>query len=1541
MNNNNHLKTNSEENLNITKNQKFKSISRKFYVNTFFFSNFSQSEQFVSNVISTSKYTLLTFLPLALLYQYANFFNIFVLINTIISCIKQLSTVSPISAIVPFILVTLINLIKEGLEDYKKHKNDYEANNKKAILFKSPNFIDSKWSEIKVGNVLKINKEDIIPSDILVIKSSNKNGFCYMQTTNIDGETNLKPIEAIKQTNEIINDELHKMDKLFDFRNENCKIEVDNPNNFIYEINGTLFLNKDEKIIFDIKNVLLRGSRLKNVEYVYGIVLYTGIDTKILQNINHSSLKLSSVDKSINKVIVFIFVLRMFLIFVFMILQIFFRLKHLPNYETNELKWDYLFVYFNGKKENVFEGLKAFTSLFILTGAFLPISVIIMMHIIKAFQVFYIERCEENLQKEKGDKVKSLSNTLLEDLGMVKYILSDKTGTITKNELTFKACSIFTALFDDDEDENFSERLSISENITTSVNSKFEKSFNKNNLINRLILKDIPLEIKDMQGCDFNNQNEAIEQFLFNICINHDCIKEKETFEYQGNSPDEVTLVSAANELGYSFISRENGIITIEIKNLQNEKKRIRKFEILNKFDFTSTRQRSSIIVRDEFNLIFIYMKGSDSKIFQNINEYSIKNVLSKTKEHTDNFSKRGLRTLCYSFKRIDEIYYKKWKKNYENLKYEVIKNKNLEKNLVNIIEEIEKDQTLLGVTALEDKLQDNVKEDINSFIEAGINILMITGDKMDTAESIGYSCKLLDDDTEVFKIKETREVDKVIKRMEKIKEKINDLQNYLDNINNPNYNKIIIKDENFNNDDESNNQIKFFNSVNLDLNYKNFNFDNEILFEDNEINSNYFYNRGNKLSKKKNNKKVNQIEKMDSFISNTSILKYMIDNEQIKNNDIEYENLSIIKNNIKKPSFYNTEEFNFINKPSNITNNTNNNIKNDDKMSEFKYNDIINSSIDNLSIPDERIYIPQIYEKKNNNNNSNINLKKIENNKENEKIILTNDIKIELNDHKNKQNNNDYNNKVKKENNNTNNETKEKTKVSNREKMALPLSNNKFQLYFEKCQKFLSLLNNLDNYIPSLFKLPYIYGKTLNNKNSSSYSLKVKYSLIIQGDSIQTCMNEIQAQKLFWELILNCRSLICCRCSPLQKSKIVEFIKKNTNDIILAIGDGENDVNMIKAANVGIGLFGKEGYQAAYNADYSISQFKYLKRLLFVHGRFTIIKNSYFLYQFFFRNILYNGPLLLSLFYNGYSGSFYYDDYYNTAYNSFILILPLLIYTIFEEDINIEFNDYNKNEKKTLKYLLPDIYAETRDSLPFSVIKFFFIFIIGFILSFPLFFYTFYILKYGIRGKNGDVYSVLDSGSIIYFNCIFFHCINLFIDTHYYNWPIYSLYILQIILDILFFIVYEKMNTGNMLSGNLYEIFNSLHYWLLLFLELIIISLPFYLLRKFEFFFGGFIINRIKINKYDNNSKKEDKYKLYLPLYLKKFYKKKLEQISCAIKSVTKFKRIYQDIKNNNDKIEKRPTNEEENIVDQKMRKNVEEYINYKKKYQKKYQKK
>ena len=112
----------------------------------------------------------------------------------------------------------------------------------------------------------------------------------------------------------------------------------------------------------------------------------------------------------------------------------------------------------------------------------------------------------------------------------------------------------------------------------------------------------------------------------------------------------------------------------------------------------------------------------------------------------------------------------------------------------------------------------------------------------------------------------------------------------------------------------------------------------------------------------------------------------------------------------------------------------------------------------------------------------------------------------------------------------------------------------------------------------------------------------------------------------LFLDIISKCRTVICCRYAPIQKSEMVHFVKQNTINLgysTLAIGDGGNDVNMIKEASIGIGLFGKEGYQAAFNSDYAISKFKYLSRLLLYHGRFSLMRNSYFIYISFIKVLL------------------------------------------------------------------------------------------------------------------------------------------------------------------------------------------------------------------------------------------------------------------------------------------------------------------------------
>ena len=193
--------------------------------------------------------------------------------------------------------------------------------------------------------------------------------------------------------------------------------------------------------------------------------------------------------------------------------------------------------------------------------------------------------------------------------------------------------------------------------------------------------------------------------------------------------------------------------------------------------------------------------------------------------------------------------------------------------------------------------------------------------------------------------------------------------------------------------------------------------------------------------------------------------------------------------------------------------------------------------------------------------------------------------------------------------------------------KLSIPSDVKKFKDYFDFCEQKITEMEENNKKGLQIFRIKKLYPTFENS--SFEKKIKCKYSIIIEGESITTCMKEGESEKLFWELIKNSRSLICCRASPMQKCEIVNFIKNHTKDITLAIGDGGNDVNMIKASHVGIGLFGKEGYQAAYASDYAISQFKYLKQLIFLTGRFCLKRNSYFIYQYFFKNILFTLPQL------------------------------------------------------------------------------------------------------------------------------------------------------------------------------------------------------------------------------------------------------------------------------------------------------------------------
>ena len=1412
------IETEEKEN-NLKENQ------RKIYINTFTNNNFKQTQEFCNNKIRTSKYTLLTFLPIALFYQFNNAFNLFFLVTAIITAIPQISTITPVSAVAPFIVVLLISLIKEGIEDYRKYKNDKIANNSLSIIYKSPSFNEIKWYEMEVGNIIKIFKDEIIPADVLVIKTSHENGFCYLQTSNLDGETTLKPREAINYSQNKISLDNYSNDinSIFDCENNNCFIEIDQPNRNIYEAEGTIFF-RSEKFYFDIKNILLRGGRLKNTDFVYGIIVYSGKETKLMKNINRSSLKISIIDRKLNYIVLYILAICICLCIICTIIGSIWREKNIPNYEKNELKADYILFYYGKSKNDFLEIFRIFCANFITLNTFIPISIIIVNAVVKLLQSIVMEFLTPEYKKDPNDQVKCFSIQLLEEIGMIKYIFTDKTGTLTQNEMEFKACSIFTELFDD-ENENVSDInlpvinqfenniYTLNDSTNKSFKSKISKSFSLNNLINILSQRNIPINLKNVTNCPFNNQVEAIEEFFLNIILNHDVLTEKnnetDILDFQGANPDEVTLVTAASEIGFTFISREQNIIKIKIKNHSISQENEKKYEILQKFDFTSERQRSSIIVKDlSDNKIKLYVKGSDKKILSNINEFSKINILEKIKEDIDSFAKRGLRILCYSFKILDENSYKNWEKKYDELKYKSIKDKNLNSQLDKLIEEIETDTILLGVSALEDKLQDFVKDDIQSFIDAGINVWMITGDKMDTAESIGHSCKLFDESTEIFKIIESKDVNKVNNRMTEILGNIETINCELEEVHNKHINEINNNKINTSRENEvkENSLLIEHQSNVMQLRDNNINNINNNNINDNNINDN---NNNEIKIKKKNDDK--------SEINDLSIYKFMLNKNIFNNSDSKFEKLSIFEGKVKK-----------------------------------------------VPTSDSQKNIIQI--------------NKINNNK-NEKELET-----PIGKTKNIEDERDHNEPNK--------------------KLSIPSDVKKFKDYFDFCEQKITEMEENNKKGLQIFRIKKLYPTFENS--SFEKKIKCKYSIIIEGESITTCMKEGESEKLFWELIKNSRSLICCRASPMQKCEIVNFIKNHTKDITLAIGDGGNDVNMIKASHVGIGLFGKEGYQAAYASDYAISQFKYLKQLIFLTGRFCLKRNSYFIYQYFFKNILFTLPQLWLCFYSCFNGTNIFDDWYYMGFNSFVTVVPVAARAISEEDYDPDFVKFKNSEKKILHYLIPNIFKEYRDSIPFNLVKFFIIFFIGIIASLPIFFVPYFVCKLGIRNNDGSTFCFWDISVVVFFTIIFIHFYMVFSDTLFYDYFILLFYSIQIIIDVLFFIIYNSIKLDVDINGDLYVFLGNGTFWLSVILSCSIILIPFFILRRAEFFFGGFIVDMIKQNKFE-------------PYYIQKFYQKKIEQMTRVMRSLTKFRKIYRN-ENNIDVAH-------DNFADQQMRKVVDEY--------------
>uniref|UniRef100_A0A8C3SAJ8 P-type ATPase N-terminal domain-containing protein n=1 Tax=Chelydra serpentina TaxID=8475 RepID=A0A8C3SAJ8_CHESE len=253
--------------------------------------------QYASNCIQTSKYNIVTFLPVNLFEQFQEVANTYFLFLLILQLIPQISSLSWFTTIVPLVLVLTITAVKDATDDYFRHKSDNQVNNRQSQVLINGTLRQEQWMNVRVGDIIKLENNHFVAADLLLLSSSEPHGLCYIETAELDGETNMKVRQAIPVTSE-----LGDIGQLAQFDGE---VICEPPNNKLDKFSGTLYW-KENKYPLSNQNMLLRGCMLRNTEWCFGLVVFAGPDTKLMQNSGRTKFKRTSIDRLMNTLVLWV-----------------------------------------------------------------------------------------------------------------------------------------------------------------------------------------------------------------------------------------------------------------------------------------------------------------------------------------------------------------------------------------------------------------------------------------------------------------------------------------------------------------------------------------------------------------------------------------------------------------------------------------------------------------------------------------------------------------------------------------------------------------------------------------------------------------------------------------------------------------------------------------------------------------------------------------------------------------------------------------------------------------------------------------------------------------------------------------------------------------------------------------------------------------------------------------------------------------------------------------------------------------------------------
>ena len=702
--------------------QKVNTNSRRLVV----FRNTEDNVTYWSNKEENHKYNILFFLPVVIFNQFRQFGNFFYLLMSASQFIPIFKVGFLFTYISPLGMVVFFSMLKELIDDIKRRLQDKKINSTTVTTLKIDKNntyevlkIKKAAADLKIGDIIELKKDSRVPADLIVLKTFNESNDnqAFIRTDQLDGETDWKLRKAPGITQE-------KSDR--DLVYLNGYIQYEPPSKLIYNFEGVLKYQNDQGVMqkepLNLENTMWASTVVAS-QKIIGIVIYTGKETRAQMNSSTPKLKIGILDQELNTSNIYLFVIMV-------IISTLLSLLKQVNLST--------FI--------------VFTRYIVLFCAIIPISLRVNLDVSKTWFSYVISK--DNSIPETIAR----NSTIPEELGRISYLFSDKTGTLTKNEMIFKKISMETENFGE---ENFDDLKNIISDECQSCDAplldlynmmKFKKNNlnENNNNINDSSIDTGSISSNDNKSSDSSHKsvkrirrerNKIIRDTITSMVLCNNVTPTENG--YQASSPDEVALVKFADSLNMHLFHRTDK----EIK-IKDPVEKIEEFEVLANFPFSSDTKRMGIILKNKkYGHIIYYLKGAENVMMKFVK----KEYIGYIKENAENLAAKGLRTLVLTQKLLSQEEFDIWNEEYMEALSSM---DNRKEKISQAVSKIENNMDFLCVTGVEDLLQDEVATTIDNLRNAGMKVWMLTGDKVETATCISISAGIKSKIQKIFTIR-------------------------------------------------------------------------------------------------------------------------------------------------------------------------------------------------------------------------------------------------------------------------------------------------------------------------------------------------------------------------------------------------------------------------------------------------------------------------------------------------------------------------------------------------------------------------------------------------------------------------------------------------------------------------------------------------------------------------------------------------------------------------------------------------------------------